>query len=330
MRPGEPLLCVVALCLAGGAAPAAEQAVVVSVRGEALASDARVSVGDVAAVEGGPAALRERITRLDLVEIAEGRTAATVSREQIAYRIRLAGIDPAQFRVQGAMQSRVTLQRHAVSAEEIEAAARRAVLRRLPWSPEDVTFRLVKPVQGPVLVSGTAADVRVEAEPRAGTLALGVVHLDVAVSVRGERRQTVPVCLEVKAYQKAAVCTRRVERGETLGETNVHFDRRPVQGLHSYVPPGEGLLGKRAKHTLQPGHVVSLQDLEAAGPEGPVLVKQREQVKLIARLGALQVTAVGEALQDGRDGQWVRVRNVDSKKVVLGRVVGRSMVEVDF
>ena len=329
MRYGVRTICVAAgLCLALGAA-AEEAPVVVSVRAEAVVGDPRVAVGDVATVEGGAAALRQRIARLDLAELAEDRP-AVVTKEQVAFRIGLAGIDPALFRVQGAARTRLTLQQHRVSEEEIETAARQAVLRRLPWPAEDVAFRLVKPLAGPVLVNGAGPDVRLEAEPRVGALPLGMVHLDVAISVRGARQRSVPVCLEVKAYQKAAVCTRRVERGEALSEANVYFDRRPVQGLNNYVPPGEGLLGKRARHPLQAGQVLTTQDVEVVAPEGPVLVKQREQIKLVARVGTLQVTAVGEALQDGRDGQWVRVRNVDSKKVVLGRVVGRSLVEVDF
>lgn len=330
MRLGLQTLCATLLCLTTSALAANERLVVVAVRPDAVVGAPHVTVGAAAAVEGGPTALRRRITQLDLVELSQDRPAATVSKEQIAYRIRLAGIAPELFRVDGAAQVRLTWHYHLVTKEEIEAAARRAVLRRLPWPAEDVAFRVVKPLSGPIPVSGTAADVHVEAEPRVGALPLGMVHLDVAISVQGVRQQAIPVCLEVKAYQKAAVCTRRIERGEVLSEVNVHFDRRPVQGLHNYVPPGTNLLGKRARHVLQPGQVLVAQDVDTAPPETPVLVKQREQIKLIAQLGLLKVTTVGEALQDGREGQWVRVRNTDSKKVVLGRVIGRSLVEVDF
>jgi flagella basal body P-ring formation protein FlgA len=66
-----------------------------------------------------------------------------------------------------------------------------------------------------------------------------------------------------------------------------------------------------------------------AHDSGPPLVRRGEAVKLMVRLGSVNVTATGEALQDGRAGQSVRVRNTDSKNIVLGRVTERSMVEVD-
>jgi len=41
------------------------------------------------------------------------------------------------------------------------------------------------------------------------------------------------------------------------------------------------------------------------------------------------VTASGVALQEGRKDQLIQVENVDSRKVVLGRVVGPALVEVE-
>lgn len=319
----------VGLVLAAYLTAADSAIVVVTVRPRVEVPGLNVTVGDAAAVEGGPAALRQQIARLDLADLSPDRPSATVSREQVAYRIRLAGIDPALFRVEGATQAQLTLERCQVTTEEMETAVRQAVLRRLPWKPDDVDIVFVKPVPKSLTLPGTRAEVRLEAELRAGPLPLGRVNLDLAVYVRGERRQAVPVSLDVKAYQKVAVCKRRVERGEPLSDDNVLFDRRVVQGLNSYVTPGDSLLGKRAKHALQPGQVLSAHDVESGAPLGPVLVKQRELVKAVARLGPLQVTTVAEALQEGRDGQWIRVRNVDSKKVVVGRVVAKATVEVD-
>ncbi len=63
-------------------------------------------------------------------------------------------------------------------------------------------------------------------------------------------------------------------------------------------------------------------------PKAPVLIKQRELVQLVARVGPLEIKAKGEALQDGKAGQLIRIRNVDSSVIVVGRVVEHSVVEV--
>lgn len=69
----------------------------------------------------------------------------------------------------------------------------------------------------------------------------------------------------------------------------------------------------------------------AAEPKdaGAVLVRVRQPVQMIVRLGAINVVAKGEALQDGKMGQSIRAKNLDSKKEVTGRVVGPNIVKVE-
>jgi flagella basal body P-ring formation protein FlgA len=64
--------------------------------------------------------------------------------------------------------------------------------------------------------------------------------------------------------------------------------------------------------------------------DAPLLIKTRDLVRLVVHIGAVRVSALGEAMQEGRAGQLIRVRNVDSNKTVSGRVVDRGVVEVDY
>ncbi len=71
-------------------------------------------------------------------------------------------------------------------------------------------------------------------------------------------------------------------------------------------------------------------DLPEAARSRPILVHRRDVVRLVARSRFFTVTATGQALQDGRLGQFIRVRNLKSQRVVVGRVVDRGVVEVIF
>ena len=62
----------------------------------------------------------------------------------------------------------------------------------------------------------------------------------------------------------------------------------------------------------------------------PILVKARQRVSMVVRLGAMNLEATGEAMQDGRNGETIRVQNVASKKIVTGRVTGSGVVDVDI
>jgi hypothetical protein len=67
-----------------------------------------------------------------------------------------------------------------------------------------------------------------------------------------------------------------------------------------------------------------------AEADNPMLVKCHDTVKLVAHVGSIRLVAVGEALQEGRRGEMVRARNVDSGKMVAGRVADAQVIEVDY
>lgn len=60
-----------------------------------------------------------------------------------------------------------------------------------------------------------------------------------------------------------------------------------------------------------------------------VIVKQRDLVKLVATIGSVRIVTTGEAMQDGKMGDVIRVRNIESNRVVNGRIDARGVVSVD-
>jgi flagella basal body P-ring formation protein FlgA len=64
------------------------------------------------------------------------------------------------------------------------------------------------------------------------------------------------------------------------------------------------------------------------GPLKPQLLLKRNQsvVIQIEKLGLL-VTAVGKTMQEGRVGEYIKVRNIDSQRVILARVNENGTVE---
>jgi flagella basal body P-ring formation protein FlgA len=62
--------------------------------------------------------------------------------------------------------------------------------------------------------------------------------------------------------------------------------------------------------------------------EQQALVLKGDQVVIIARSGTLAVRMPGEALAQGGLSEQIRVRNLNSKRVVKARVTGPGQVEV--
>jgi flagella basal body P-ring formation protein FlgA len=60
----------------------------------------------------------------------------------------------------------------------------------------------------------------------------------------------------------------------------------------------------------------------------PRLIKRGSIVELIFRRGGILLSAKGEALGDGKRSDIVKVKNLKSKKIVTGRVIGVNQVDV--
>jgi flagella basal body P-ring formation protein FlgA len=85
----------------------------------------------------------------------------------------------------------------------------------------------------------------------------------------------------------------------------------------------EELQGKVAKRTLLPSRYIP-----AAAIRDAWLVEQGAAVQIYFTAGALTISASGVTLQPGAAGDLVKVRNVDSGKIISGTVMADGTIRV--
>lgn len=209
----------------------------------------------------------------------------------------------------------------------VESVARQAVLRQLPQDPKAFTIRLMQPVRcEPGLGTLTAA--QCEARLRSGT-PVGRVVIDVVINAGGPP-QVCPVMLEVRQFETIVMTTRPIPRGRTIQAEDLYLNRWDVTGMNDYCTDLKRVVGQVATHTLTGLQVVRGQDLSGGDGSTAVAIRRQSRVDMVCRVGDFSVIARGEALQDGKVGDSIRLQNVDSKAVVQGRVISAGQVEVDY
>lgn len=83
--------------------------------------------------------------------------------------------------------------------------------------------------------------------------------------------------------------------------------------------------GYQLRNRLRAGDVLSSKNLLATDA-----VTRGEQIAIVATNGVLSVRMAGEALDSGKVGDQIRVRNLQSGRVIRALVVGRGKVEVRY
>ncbi|WP_297056994.1 flagellar basal body P-ring formation chaperone FlgA [Thermosulfurimonas sp.] len=206
--------------------------------------------------------------------------------------------------------------------EHFERLFQQWVVRALPWPEKEVEIVRLSAEPLPVEVpEGAVERVKVIGIPRPGSNTLLVDYLQngrllVRVRVLGYVEVRVPV----------VVLTRPVPRGACLTREDLTVVRRPLTRLpQDVIGDIREALGKCARYGLSPG-----RPLRASQIEIPPIVRRNQIVNIVARGRFITVVTKGQAREDGRPGEIIRVRNLSSKREIYARVVDAHTVEVSF
>ncbi|MEM9422660.1 MAG: flagellar basal body P-ring formation chaperone FlgA [Pseudomonadota bacterium] len=109
---------------------------------------------------------------------------------------------------------------------------------------------------------------------------------------------------------------------ETRLRTGMIIEPAHVSGDASDIDP---LVGRQVVRTIFPGRTLTYADTKE-----PNLVERNNVVRIIGRKGPLVVETKGRSLGAGTSGEEVTVINLESRRTVVGRIIGPNQVEVDL
>jgi flagella basal body P-ring formation protein FlgA len=120
-----------------------------------------------------------------------------------------------------------------------------------------------------------------------------------------------------------------LQRDDIVGERDVHFETRFL-AVDQDEPDEDQVVGQRVRTTLGPGSILSLNDLADPPPQArPLVVHKRDKVRVTAVSGNVRVVLeAAEAMDAGRVGDAIRARNLQSGKIISGRISGPGRLEI--
>ena len=165
------------------------------------------------------------------------------------------------------------------------------------------------------------------------------------VGVRGDNPREVP--------RGTRICWLELKDGDRMRETPVTLKVKPVeivpvamQDIYPRTPitPDMVIWEKRSTESFGAAHIATLEDMDGSWakvkiPAGSVIVGRRislkpkvvigQSVKLVIRIGRVEATAEGKAMEDGHIGERIRVLNLVTNGRLKGRVAENGTVLVE-
>lgn len=115
-----------------------------------------------------------------------------------------------------------------------------------------------------------------------------------------------------------------IERNATLEASQLERKVMPLERLRQgfHQDPAE-VVGQSARRSLRAGQVIGPASLAP-----PVLVRRGQRLTVLATAGGLSASVEAEALEDGRLGERIKLRNTSSRKPLEAKVTGPGQVQL--
>jgi flagella basal body P-ring formation protein FlgA len=275
-------------------------------------------LADVAEVTGQDSDLVQRLSSLPLGSV---RAEREWSLEEMSSLIRRAAGDEAGIEIRGAGGVRVSPATRPLREEELADLVRSYLSEVTPWNAEEITIRAVGCPAGTGIPKGEAA---LRVAGRSVPSSFSDMLLPVEITWGGRPFQT--FWLKACAVVQAGVVrvTRRIPYRSVLDGQSIEEAVCQIRDPRAeYVRSLADATGMLAKRTLAPGDL-----LRVTFVEGRDLVKNGDMIRLVAQINDIRVSTQARALQRGKLGDCIRVRNLDSGQALKAVVTGPGAVRV--
>lgn len=296
----------------------------IRLKGRVAVAGEFVRLGEIAELSGLEAGALERWRSLVVIRAPLLNGERSLSQAEIRSALKRYGIVPEALSLSGPERISVRREGQVIARAEIQEAVADLLRAQLPWSPEQIQALEVSVSEE--TISLPQGELRYQVGGLRAPVRSGTLSLPVTLQVNGEPRRRIWVKARIQATQPVVVTRVALERGRIIGPGDLVLEERPAEGIpQDALADPEEALGKQVKRALEANAIVRVGLVER-----PILVRRGAPVVILVETPHLKITALGEALQHGAQGDRIRVLNRASKKEVLARVVDGHTAQVDF
>ncbi len=149
-------------------------------------------------------------------------------------------------------------------------------------------------------------------------------RVTVKIRCEGISPWTVFVPAQVKLFRDVLVTTRALKRAGIIEPGDVALRERDISLINQgFLTSADQAIGQKIVRPMVMDQVITQVHLEQAE-----VIRKGDQVVISATSGGLVVKMPGEALSNGGLNEQIRIKNLNSQRVIKARVTAPGQVEV--
>ena len=214
-------------------------------------------------------------------------------------------------------------EKQTITVEEIKESATDFLLRTLPWEKEQLEIDIY--YQGGKITIPSGEKLLVY-KGRGGSRNVGRIPITLEIQVDGIFQKRIGINSRVMVSQEVVKTTRQIKKGEIFTTDNIHIETIKTERLlGNTIKNIKDALGYEAVNYLPNGRPLLRRSMKK-----PALGSKGNKIIILAQRGGMKITTPGILKEDGYKDAMVQVLNIESKKIIYGRLVDSNTVKVNF
>jgi flagella basal body P-ring formation protein FlgA len=295
--------------------------VVITVPPEAQVQGPQITLGDVATVQGESTDTVARMRHVLLGQAPPAGVERLLSKSTLVTQLKHQGLWTQEIEFQGALQIRVRRASQRLDLQHLETVVRQALSRRLSQTTQRTSIRDIRGLN-PIFVPLGPVEYEVTVPGR--HMLLGSTSFTLSIQVAGKVAKQLHGTATIAVAQEVVSLVRPVAQGEIITADAVSRTQVQVtQPLRQVVTQPADVIGKHARRSLAGNAPLSTQDVTTV----PV-VHRGGMVRIVLESPLIKMSTPGEALEAGKPGDTIRVKNTSSNREVRAQVIDKQTVRI--
>ena len=293
------------------------------VKDKVLVNSSFIRLGDIATFRPPNDPRVGRFAAIRIAPCPPPGSSTTINHDFLIYRLASFLAKERDVKVKVPQSLRVTRAAQYVQRPRLLEIFNNYVNNHSPWSPGAVTIQRFRCPLRVVLPKGK---LRWTVRHQGKTHWVGPLALTITFWVNGKPVTKVPVSGNLLVKQRFIKTRTKLVRGHVLrAEDVIVLEKLSDSFNESYLRDIRDVVGKQLLRTALKGQLLTRSMIR----EVP-WVKRGQQVRILAESAHVRVVTTGKALEDGTQGDQIRVVNTNSGRQLLAIVKGPGMVVVQF
>ena len=320
---GLVFIVIVASLWAWPAAVDASHSAVIRIHELAEIDGDEILLGQIADIEGGDLRWIQQLKGIVIGRAPLPGKARQYDRHYLEMRLKQHHVDLATVILKVPQVVEVTRSSVQVEEQELKQIVSDFIMRNISMENKTVRIKEIRVPHNVILPKGRVA--YKVAAPRSSEL-MGKCSIAVDFSVNGHSQKKVWATATIEILGPVVVTRKPLGRHKPITEDDIELQTMDLSDLPAGVVNDPAtVLGKRTRRAIG-----AQTPLRADLIELPPLVKRGDMVMIVAESNGLKITTLGQVKKRGRLGERIPVINMDSKKILYGRVIDSNTVKVDF